>query len=83
MADAVGAADLQSERAERYSKDRASWRVRLRRYQGAHHRPVTERDGWWSLDDPAEYNEMFRWPVVVDDSVRAPPGTRAGIRQTA
>jgi DNA invertase Pin-like site-specific DNA recombinase len=27
-------------------------------------RRVLERDGWWSLDDPAEYNEMCRWPVI-------------------
>jgi len=24
----------------------------------------------WSLDDPAEYNEMCRWPVILDDGVR-------------
>ncbi len=47
-------------------------------YQGARRRPVSERDGWWSLGDPAEYNEMCRWPVILDDGVRAPPAlTRA------
>jgi len=33
---------------------------------------VSELDGWWSLDDPAGYNEMCRWPVILDDGVRAP-----------
>jgi len=42
-------------------RDRESWRARLRQYQSARRRPVSERDGWWSLDDPAEYNEMCRW----------------------
>ena len=33
---------------------------------------VSELDGWWSLDDPAGYHEMCRWPVILDDGVRAP-----------
>jgi hypothetical protein len=73
VAEATGAADEQRERQERYRKDRESWRARLRQYQGARRRPVSERDGWWSLDDPAGYNEMRRWPVITDDAVRAPP----------
>jgi hypothetical protein len=72
-ADSVGAADMQREREERYSNDRASWRARLRQYQGARHRPVSKRDGWWSLDDPAEYSELCRWPVLSDEFVRGPP----------
>ena len=32
------------------------------------------RDGWWSLDDPDEYNELCRWPLIRGDTVRAPPG---------
>jgi hypothetical protein len=45
---------------------------------------VNERDGWWSLDDPAEYNELCRWPVITDDGVRAPPGPAASrARETA
>ena len=78
VAESTGAADFHRERAERYRQDRESWRARLRQYQGARRRPVSERDGWWSLDDPAEYNEMCRWPVILDDGVRAPPAlTRA------
>jgi hypothetical protein len=75
VAEEVGATDLHRERAERYQWDRESWRARLRQYQGARRRPVTELDGWWSLDDPAEYNEMCRWPVIFDDTVRAPPSS--------
>ena len=72
------AAEIHRERAERYRQDRASWRARFRRSQGARRRPVSERDGWWSLDDPAEYDEMCRRPVILDDGVRAPPAlTRA------
>ena len=30
------------------------------------------------MDDPADYNEMCRWPVILADGVRAPPAlTRA------
>jgi DNA-binding transcriptional ArsR family regulator len=81
VAEVTGAADLHRERAERYRQDRENWRARLRQYQGARHRPVSERDGWWSLDDPAEYNELCRWPVILDDGVRAPPAPAAA--QTA
>jgi hypothetical protein len=78
VAASTGAADLQRERAERYKQDRASWRARLAQYQGARHRPVNERDGWWSLDDPAEYDSMAcRWPVLRDDAVRGPPSAAA------
>ena len=74
VADSTGAADLQCEREERYRQDRESWRARLRQYQGARHRPANERDGWWSLDDPDEYDFMAcRWPVLSDDFVRGPP----------
>jgi hypothetical protein len=75
---ACGAADLHRERAERYERDRENWRARLRQYQGARTRPVNERDGWWSLDDPAEYDFMAcRWPVLMDDVVRGPPSAAA------
>jgi hypothetical protein len=74
VATSTGAADLHRERAERYRKDRESWRLRLRQYAGARHVPVNERDGWWSLDDPAEYDFMTcRWPVLTDDVIRGPP----------
>ena len=59
-------------RHERYQQDRESWGARLRQSQGARQRPVSELDGWWSLDDPAGYNEMCRGPVILDDGVRAP-----------
>jgi hypothetical protein len=53
---------------------RKSWRARLAQYQAARHRPVNERDGWLSLDDPDEYDFMAcRWPVLTDDVVRGPP----------
>ena len=73
VAEATGAADLQREREARYRQERESWRARLRQYQGARRSPVSERDGWWSLDDGDEYDEMCRWPVLPDDFVRGPP----------
>jgi hypothetical protein len=74
VAMSTGAADLHRERAERYKRDRESWRARLRVYQAARHRPVNERDGWWSLEDPDEYDFMAcRWPVLRGDDVRGPP----------
>jgi hypothetical protein len=74
VATSTGAADLHRERAERYKRDREGWRARLAQYQGARHRPVNERDGWLSLDDPEEYDFMAcRWPVLADDVVRGPP----------
>jgi hypothetical protein len=77
VADATGAADRQREREERYRQDRESWRARLRQYQAARHRPVNERDGWLSLDDPDEYDFMAcRWPVIGEDAVRGPPPAR-------
>jgi len=82
VAESTGAADLQREREDRYRQDRESWRARLRQYQGARARPVDERDGWWSLDDPDEYDFMAcRWPVILDGIVRAPPAAAA--RETA
>ena len=75
VATSTGAAALHVERAARYKQDRESWRARLRQYQAARHRPVNERDGWWSLDDPDEYDFMFcRWPMLADVVVRGPPG---------
>ena len=59
VAESTGAADLQREREERYQKDRESWRARIRMYQGARQLPVSVRDGWWSLDDPDEYDAML------------------------
>ena len=78
VAESTGAADLQREREERYQKDRKGWRARLRQYQAACYRPVNERDGWWSLEDPDEYDFMLcRWPVLADDPVRGPPPAAA------
>jgi len=78
VAESTGAVGLQREREERYRQDRESWRARLRQYQGARHRPVNERDGWWSLDDPEEYDFMAcRWPVLSDDVLRGPPSAMA------
>ena len=59
VAESTGAADLQREREERYQKDRESWRAPIRMYQGARQLPVSVRDGWWSLDDPDEYDAML------------------------
>ena len=74
IAESTGAADLHRERKARYKQDRESWRARLRQYQAARHRPVNERDGWWSLDDPDEYDFLAcRWPVLSDVVVRGPP----------
>ncbi len=81
VAESTGAADLQREREERYQQDRESWRARLRQYQGARQRPVLARDGWLSLDDGDEYDELSRWPVMGDDFVRGPPA--AGARESA
>jgi hypothetical protein len=81
VATSTGAADLHQERVERYKKDRESWRARLRQYQAARHRPVNERDGWWSLEDPDEYDFMAcRWPVLSDDLERGPPSCGAAAR---
>jgi DNA-binding transcriptional ArsR family regulator len=73
VAESTGAADLQREREARYRQDRDSWRARLRAYQGARQVPASARDGWWSLDDGDEYDEMCRWPVLSDDFVRGLP----------
>jgi hypothetical protein len=78
VAEPTGAAALQREREERYKQDREGWRARLATYQAARHRPVNERDGWWSLEDPDEYDFMScRWPVISDDLVRGPPSAEA------
>jgi hypothetical protein len=77
VAESTGAADLHREREERYQQDRESWRARLRQYQGARQLPVSARDGWWSLDDGDEYDEMCRWPALSDDPVRGPPADGA------
>ena len=78
VAESTGAADMQREREERYKQDREGWLARLRQYQGARQRPVNERDGWLSLDDPDEYDFMAcRWPVLSDDLVRGPPAAEA------
>jgi DNA-binding transcriptional ArsR family regulator len=83
VAESTGAAAVHRERAERYRRDRESWRARLRQYQAARHRPVNERDGWWSLDDPDEYDfAACRWPVLSGDPVRGPPSLAAAA-QTA
>ncbi|MGH3259030.1 MAG: hypothetical protein ACRDOU_27140 [Streptosporangiaceae bacterium] len=80
VAESTGAADLQRDRAERYQQDRAAWQARLRQYQGARQRLVTERDGWLSLADPDEYDFMAcRWPVLADDVVRGPPARPASV----
>jgi DNA-binding transcriptional ArsR family regulator len=80
VAEATGAAGRHRARAERYKQDRESWRARLRQYQAARHRPVSERDGWWSLDDPDEYDFMAcRWPVLGEDLVRGPPGNDGSV----
>ena len=56
VADSTGAANLRRERETQCEQDRESWRARLRQYPGARARPVNGRDGWWSLDDPDEYD---------------------------
>jgi hypothetical protein len=82
VAESTGAAAIQLEREARYRQDREGWRARLAQYQAARHRPVSERDGWLSLDDPGEYDFMAcRWPVLTDDLVRGPPAAAA--RETA
>jgi hypothetical protein len=77
VAESIGAAHLQREREARYKLDRESWRARLRAYQGARQLRTSARDGWWSLDDGDEYDEMCRWPVLSDDFVRGPPSAAA------
>jgi hypothetical protein len=83
VATSTGAADLHRERAERYRQDRESWRARLAMYASARNAVVTPRDGWWPIDDESEWQALLfsRWPVLADDSVRAPPGPAAS--QTA
>ena len=82
VAESTGAAGIHRERAERYRRDREGWRARLAQYQAARHRPVSERDGWLSLDDPDEYDfAACRWPVLAADAVRGPPS--ADVRDSA
>jgi hypothetical protein len=76
VAESIGAADLHRERVERYKQDRESWQARLRQYQGARQVTTSARDGWLSLDDRDEYDELSRWPVLGDDFVRGPPAAR-------
>ena len=73
VAESTGAAGMNRDRAERYRQDREGWRARLRQYQGARAGRASPRDGWLSLDDGDEYDEMCRWPVLSDDFVRGPP----------
>jgi DNA-binding transcriptional ArsR family regulator len=75
VAESTGAAALHRERAERYQKDRESWRARLRQYASARNAVVAPDDGWLGLDDEDEWAAMLfsRWPVLSDDFVRGPP----------
>ena len=83
-AESTGAAALQREREQRYSKDRESWRARLREYQAARQVPVTSGDGWLGLDDEDDWAAMLgsRWPVP-DDAVRGPPPGDGPVNSTA
>jgi hypothetical protein len=82
VATSTGAADLHRERAERYKKDRESWRARLAQYQAVRCRPVNGRDRWWSLEDPDAHDFMAcRWPVLTDDFKRGTPS--AGAQESA
>ena len=78
VATSTGAAELHRERAERYKKDRESWRARLARYASARNAIVAPRDGWWPLDDESEWEALLfsRWPVLANVVVRGPPGRR-------
>ena len=84
VAESTGAAGLQREREERYSKDRESWRARLREYQAARQVPVMSGDGWLGLDDEDDWAAMLgsRWPVP-DDAVRGPPPGDGPVTSTA
>jgi hypothetical protein len=79
VADSTGAADLHRDRAERYKRDRESWRARLRRYVSAHSAAVAPRDGWLGLDDEDDWAAMLlsRWPVLSNEFVRGPPSAPA------
>ena len=84
VAESTGAAALQREREQRYSKDRQSWRARLREYQAARQVPVMSRDGWLGLDDEDDWAAMLlsRWPVPAD-AVRGPPHGDGPVNSTA
>jgi hypothetical protein len=77
VAESAGAVGLHLKRAERYRKDRESWRARLRAYQAAQQVPVSPGDGWLSLDDESEAEwetmRLGRRPVFGDGFVRGPP----------
>ena len=75
VAASTGAADLHRERAERYKRDRESWRARLAQYASARNAVVAPRDGWLGLDDDDDWEAMLfgRWPILGADFVRGPP----------
>jgi DNA-binding transcriptional ArsR family regulator len=85
VATSTGAADLHRERAERYKRDRESWRARLRQYASARSAMVAPGDGWLGLDDEDDWETILfsRWPVLSDDFVRGPPEVPAGRRDPA
>ena len=82
-AESTGAAGLQREREERYSKGRESWRARLREYQAARQVPVMAGDGWLGLDDEDEWAAMLGscWPVP-NNVVRGPPHGHGSVNST-
>ena len=79
VATSTGAADLHRERAERYKRDRESWRARLAAHASARNAVVTPGDGFWSMDDDDEWEVLLfsRWPVLGEDLVRGPPEASA------
>jgi hypothetical protein len=83
VADVTGAAEVYRERADRYKRDRESWRARLAQYASGRTAVVAPSDGFWPMDDESEWEALLfsRWPVLAGDVGRGPPAI--GSRDTA
>ena len=72
IAEATGAADLYRARAARYADDRRVWKAWVAEYlAGPYPARTRAYDGYLSLDDPDEYEQMAL--MTMDEAGRAPP----------
>jgi DNA-binding transcriptional ArsR family regulator len=75
VAEAIGAAGLHRERAERYAEDRETWRARLRQYASVRNAVIAPGDDWTGPGGSREWPVMppGRWPALAGDFARGPP----------